>query len=107
VVSNGTLLVDSPIGSGTGSGAVTVISGATLGGSGNIGGPVTVNAGATLRPGDPAGTLTVNNNLTVNTSSVLQYALGSNSAQCSVNGVLTLGGTLNITDGGGFGPGIY
>ncbi len=107
IVSNGTLLIDSPVGSGTGSGAVTVIAGATLGGLGNIGGPVTLNGGSTLRPGDPAGTFTVNNNLTVNNSCVLQFALGTNSAQCTVNGVLTLGGTLNITDGGGFSPGIY
>jgi hypothetical protein len=60
-----------------------------------------------LQPGDPVNALTVNNNLVLNNASVLQYALGSNSAETVVNGSLTLGGTLNLTDAGGFGPGTY
>jgi autotransporter-associated beta strand protein len=57
-VNSGTLWVNNPTGSGTGSGAVTANTGGTLGGSGSIGGAVTVNSGATLAPGDNgAGTL--------------------------------------------------
>jgi autotransporter-associated beta strand protein len=106
-VSNGTLLVDNSSGSGTGSGAVSVLGGATLGGLGSIAGPVSLAAGAVLQPGDPVNALTVNNNLVLNNASVLQYALGSNSAETVVNGNLTLGGTLNITNAGGFTTGTY
>ena len=99
-VSNGTLLVNNTAGSGTGTGAVTVVSGATLGGSGVIGGPVTVNG--TLAPGNSIGTLAISNSLVVNGGAALQYALGTNSDLTVVSGNLTLGGTLNVTDAGGF-----
>jgi polygalacturonase len=106
VVSNsGTLLVNNTTGSGTGVGAVTVVNGAILGGGGIIGGPVTVNG--ILAPGNSPGTLTVSNNLIVNGSAVLQYELGTNSDQTVVSGNLTLGGTLNITDSGGFTNNTY
>ena len=105
-VSNGTLLVNNTAGSGTGTGAVTVVSGATLGGSGVIGGPVTVNG--TLAPGNSGvGTLTISNSLVVNSGAVLQYALGTNSDLTVVSGNLTLDGTLNVTDAGGFTNGTY
>jgi hypothetical protein len=84
-----------------------VDSGATLGGTGAIGGTVSVAAGGVFAPGDPTGVLTVNNNLTLNNSSVLNYAMGANSAETVVNGNLTLGGTLNISNAGGFTTGIY
>ena len=103
-VNNGTLLVNNITGSGTGTGAVTVATGATLGGSGIIGGPVTVNG--TLMPGNSPGALTVNNNLVVNGGAVLQYALGTNGNLTVVTGDLTVGGTLNVTDAGGFGGGL-
>jgi len=107
IVSNGTLLVDNTGGSGTGSGTVTVDSGATLGGTGAIGGVVSVGASGVFQPGDPTGTFTVNNNLTLNNSSVLRYALGTSSAETVVNGNLTLGGTLDVSDAGGFTTGTY
>jgi polygalacturonase len=104
-VNNGTLLVDNTTGSGTGSGAVTVLGAATLGGSGTIGGPLTVDG--TLAPGGSPGTLTVNNDLIVNDGAVLQYQLGASSDLTVVNGNLTLGGTLNLTSGGGLGATNY
>jgi len=104
-VSNGTLLVNNTRGSGTGSGAVTVVSGATLGGTGVVGGPVAISG--TLAPGDGAGALTISNNLALVAGAVLQYELGTNSSQTVVSGNLTLDGTLNITDGGGFSNGTY
>lgn len=99
-VSNGTLLVNNATGSGTGVGAVTVLSGGTLGGTGVIGGPVSVTG--RLAPGNSAGTLLVNNNLAFNGGAVLQYQLGTNSDLTAVSGNLILGGTLNVTDAGGF-----
>ena len=107
-VSNGTLLVNNTTGSGTGTGAVTVVAGATLGGSGAIAGPVTING--TLSPGSAGGgigTLTINNNLVVNGGASLSYALGTNSDLTAVNGNLTLGGTLSVTDAGGFTNSTY
>lgn len=53
-VRQGTLLVDNTSGSATGSGAVSVENGATLGGTGAITGAVTVDRDGTLSPGDPA-----------------------------------------------------
>jgi polygalacturonase len=100
VVSNsGTLLVNNTVGSGTGTGALTVLSSAALGGSGVIGGPVTVNG--TLLPGNSPGTLTISNNLVVSGGAALRYDLGTNSDLTAVSGNLTLDGTLNITDAGG------
>ena len=107
IVSNGTLAIDNVTGSGTGTGAVTVVSGATLGGTGLVAGAVNLGAAAVLRPGDPVGSLTVSNNLVLSNTSVLEYALGTNSSQLVVKGNLTLGGTLNITDAGHFGAGTY
>ncbi|MGD0649969.1 MAG: autotransporter-associated beta strand repeat-containing protein [Verrucomicrobiia bacterium] len=106
-VSNGMLLVNNTAGSGTGTGAVTVVSGATLGGSGTIRGPVTIASGGALAPGASVGTLTISNNLVVNNGAVLQYALGSTSDLTIVSSNLTLGGTLNVSDAGGFGIGTY
>ncbi len=105
IVSNGTLLVNNITGSGTGIGAVTVISGATLAGSGIVGGPVTLNG--TLSPGYGVGTLAISNSLLVNAGAVLQYALGATGDRTVVRGNLTLDGTINITDAGGFTNGTY
>ena len=104
-VSNGTLLVNNSAGNGTGSGTLTVLSGATLGGTGSIGGPSTMNG--TLAPGNSAGALTVNSNLVLSSTSVLQYELGTTSDRTVVNGDLTLDGTLNISDAGGFATNTY
>ena len=105
-VSNGTLLVNNASGSGTGTGAVTV-NGGTLSGTGIIAGPVTVNSGGAFSPGNPLGTMTISNNLVVNSGAVLAYDLGTSSDLARVSGNLTLGGTLNISNAGGFGVGTY
>ena len=79
-VTGGTLLVDNTTGSGTGTGIVTVSnSGTTLGGTGTITGAVTINSGARILGGTGAaasGTLTLANNLTLNSGSIIQLALG-------------------------------
>jgi polygalacturonase len=105
VTNTGTLLVNNTAGNGTGSGAVNVLSGATLGGKGVIGGPTTVIG--TLAPGNSPGTLTVSNNLVAGGTAILQYDLGANNDLTIVKGNLTLGGTLNISNSGGFTNGTY
>jgi len=47
-------------------------------------------------------TLTVSNNMSVGSSSSLNFGLGTNVTKTVVTGNLTLGGTLNVADGGGF-----
>ena len=96
--------------------AVQVESGATLGGAGSISGAVTVLSGGILAPGNSAvGTLTVGS-LVLSGGSVSDFSLGpagsgfvggTSNDLVTVTGNLTLGGTLNITDLGSFGPGVY
>jgi PKD repeat protein len=52
-------------------------------------------------------TLTVSNNLRLGGSTLLNFGLGTNSTEIVVTGGLTLGGTLNIADAGGFAAGTY
>jgi fibronectin type 3 domain-containing protein len=103
-VNGGTLVVNNTSGSATGSGAVTVGSGGTLGGSGIISGAVTVNAGGALVPGNPPGVLTINNNLTLAPGSTtfmqVRYSPPANSA-VQISGALYAGGTLTVANIGG------
>ncbi len=93
--------------------AVQVASGATLGGTGIIEGTVTVLNGGILSPGNSPGTLTVGS-LVLNSGSLSNFELaapgtvgGGVNDLVAVTGNLTLAGTLNITDLGGFGIGVY
>ena len=115
-VQAGTLLVDGNQSGATG--LTTVQSGATLGGTGTLGGNVTIASGGTLSPGNTGavGALTVNGNLTLNNGAVLNYQFGQANTPggalndlTTVNGNLTLAGTLNVStsSGGTFGPGVY
>ena len=52
-------------------------------------------------------TLTVNNGLNLGNTSTLNFALGTSATEIVVPGALVLGGTLNVTDGGGFGAATY
>ena len=108
-VNGGTLRVEGSLGGTT----TTVASGATLGGSGSIAGDVTIGDGGMIAPGSSAGTLTVGS-LALNGGSVLDYELGQAGVigggvndLIEVTGNFVLDGTLNITDIGGFGPGVY
>ena len=107
-VAGGRLLVDGSIG-----GAATVASGARLGGTGTIAGTVTVADGGHLAPGQSAGTLTVGS-LVLSAGALLDYeyalpgVVGSGVNDLTmVNGALTLDGTLNVADAGGFSQGVY
>jgi autotransporter-associated beta strand protein len=105
-ISNGTLLVNNTAASATGTNTVTVASSATLGGTGVISGAVTVNSGGTLWPGNPLGTLTISNNLTLAAGSTNFFEI-SNSPLTNdtaiVSGALTCGGTLIVTNIGATG----
>jgi fibronectin-binding autotransporter adhesin len=100
-VSNGTLMVN---GSLTAS-PVTAVAGATLGGSGTISHLATISG--VLAPGASVGTLSFGSNLVVNSSAVLNYELGGSSDLTTVAKNLTLAGTLNVTNAGGFAAGTY
>jgi autotransporter-associated beta strand protein len=119
-VAAGTLLVNNTTGSATGTGAVDVQSGATLGGgnttgtAGFIGGPVTVRAGGTLAPGNSPGILTVNNNVTfeggaVFSADVTGTAVGTQYDQLVVgpaggSNTVDLGGATLAVNFGSFTP---
>lgn len=107
VVSGGTLLVDNTTGSATGTGAVAVNASGVLGGTGVVTGPVAINSGGRIAGLD--GQLLTTGALTLNTGSFTDVTLGAptTTALFQVNGALTLGGTLNVIDGGGFGQGLY
>jgi autotransporter-associated beta strand protein len=106
-VNSGTLCANSTTGSATGTGDLETFSGATLTGNGIIGSATTIDGGATLAPGNPSGTLTFTNSLTLNDSSLLVFGLGTNRDAVMVNGDLALTGQLTVTNAGGFGPGSY
>jgi rhamnogalacturonan endolyase len=100
-VNNGTLQINNAAGSGTGSGAVTVNAGGTLAGSGIISGAVTVQNNGTFAPGNPFGTLTISNNLTLAAGSTtliqVQHTPTTNSA-AKISGILFANGTLMVTN---------
>ncbi|KZK81986.1 Extracellular serine protease precursor [Pseudovibrio sp. Ad13] len=105
-VSEGVLVVDGSISDVT-------INGGTLGGSGTINGSATVTSG-TISAGNSPGTLTIGGDLNLTSASVLDFELGSPSGTAGVDsdliavgGDLTLDGSLNVTDAGGFDAGVY
>lgn len=106
-VLGGTLKVENRLG------GTIVIDGGKLGGSGQILGPLSVTRG-TIAPGNSPGTLSVYNDLTLGSGAVLDFELGSPTGTAGVDsdlidvaGSLTLDGTLNVSDAGGFGAGLY
>jgi fibronectin-binding autotransporter adhesin len=86
--------------------AVNVRMGGTLGGQGTIGGALNL-AGGTLR--GAAGQVMTVGSLALDQASNVNVALGAPSATrlFNVMGNLTLDGTLNVTDAGSFGQGVY
>ncbi|MEE4539936.1 MAG: autotransporter-associated beta strand repeat-containing protein, partial [Erythrobacter sp.] len=86
---------------------------AALGGTGRLNGDLTVTNGL-LRPGIEEGTLTIDGNLALGSDARLRFDLGSplgapgvDSDLLEVGGDLVLDGTLEVTDVGGFGEGLY
>ncbi len=100
---------------GSAASLLTVSGGGTLAGAGTIGGSVNITDGS-LAPGNSPGTLTINGNLSLASSSVLNFEFGqadtvggSLNDLVVVQGNLTLDGTLNVSQaqGGTYGPGVY
>ncbi|RXD91631.1 hypothetical protein DB770_23230, partial [Xanthomonas perforans] len=85
----------------------TVGTGGTLSGSGVVNAAVTVNDGGRLVV--TSGALLTTGSLNMAPNATLDAFLGipSQTGVLAVNGDLTLDGTLNITDIGGFGTGVY
>jgi PKD repeat protein len=77
----------------------------TVQGFGTVRNDVTVTG--FLIPFNSLGTLAFSNKLTLTSAATTTVQLGTNSNAMVVRGILTLGGTLNITDGGGFAAGTY
>jgi outer membrane autotransporter protein len=102
-VTGGTLLVDGALGNTQ----VAVASGATLGGAGTIAGDVSVADGGILL-GRAGQTLSMGS-LALSGGSFVNVSLGAPSATrlFNVTGDLTLNGTLNVSNAGGFGDGLY
>lgn len=105
IIVNGTL--------GTGGHRLNLSDGSLLGGSGTVVGAVTIADGR-IAPGNSAGKLTIAGNLVLGADSIIDFELGRpdgtagvDSDLITVNGSLTLGGTLNIINIGGFGAGLY
>ena len=109
-VNGGTMLIDADMGSGD----VEVASGAAFGGSGSTTGIVTLQDGAILAPGGlgASGTLALGG-LVMASGSIFEVDLGApgivggTNDLIEISGDLTLDGTLNITDAGAFGGGLY
>lgn len=101
-VSAGTLNVTGSLSRGA-----TVADGGTLKGTGSVANTVTVADGGTLAGGQGAG-LTVGG-LVLASGSSLDVTLGATTAGgvFTVNGDLTLDGTLNVTKATDFGAGVY
>jgi fibronectin-binding autotransporter adhesin len=102
VVNGGTLTINNASGSGTGSGNVTVNTGATLAGTGTISGTTTINSGATISPGnDGIGTLTINSTITLTNGSTTFIQINKNAGtrdQLTTTGTINYGGTLIVTN---------
>jgi len=89
---------------------LTISSNATLSGIGTIIGNVTLANGATWAPGSSAGTQTVVGVVSLNPGTILNYELGGPGNPgdlINITGNLTLDGTLNVSNLGGFGAGDY
>lgn len=81
-----------------GSSAVTVLSGATLGGSGAVGG-IAADAGGTVAPGNSIGTLTVSGNVSFASGSTYQVEVNASgsSDRIAASGSATIsGGTVQV-----------
>lgn len=103
-VDGGTLLINNTTGSGTGTGAVQVISG-TLGGTGTIAGAVTIGSGsgsgAVISPGTSAGTQTIQSALMLNSDATYKFELNSSTGMADkivANGITINGATFSFTD---------
>ncbi|MCU0429883.1 MAG: autotransporter-associated beta strand repeat-containing protein, partial [Cytophagaceae bacterium] len=100
-VNAGTLTINGTITSSS-----TIATGATLAGTGTVASLVVQNGGI-LAPGDNGAGLLSAGATTLNSSSILNFELGSASDRLAASGNLVLDGTINVTALSGFGAGTY
>ncbi|WP_022976195.1 choice-of-anchor D domain-containing protein [Nevskia ramosa] len=107
-VSGGSLYANNVSGSATGTGAVTVKSGAVLGGSGTVGN-VVAETGSTIAPGKAItpgnlGSLSISGNLAITGGSRFSFELGSSADRLNISGTLNFSGggaaVIDIVDAG-------
>ncbi|WP_099140329.1 autotransporter outer membrane beta-barrel domain-containing protein [Xenorhabdus kozodoii] len=107
-VEGGTLVVDGQLGTTTST--FNVKNGGSVNGTRIIGGKTTIESGGHLA-GKQGNTLTFNNDLVLSNGANVDISLGAESASAptlfDVHGDLTLAGTLNVKDLGGFSAGEY
>ncbi|MEI6949726.1 autotransporter-associated beta strand repeat-containing protein [Paraflavisolibacter sp. H34] len=101
-INAGRLLVNNSTGTrGTGAGAVTVASGATLGGTGFIKGAITVQSGAKLQPGSNGiGTLTDSTSVTFASGAIAEMEVNTSASvydQLKVTGSIAYNGKLVLS----------
>jgi autotransporter-associated beta strand protein len=107
IVSGGKLLINNTTGSGTGTGSVTVNTGATLGGTGTITGAIIVNAGGHLAPGASVGILNAGTTVTMAADSVYNWeydSVANAGDKVVVTGSLTLDSGWNLALAGATAP---
>ena len=85
----------------------TTTCGGMVQGFGTVLGSVTISGGGHFSPANSLGQLTFSNSVTVAGGATTTVELGTNTSATVVRGNLTLGGTLNVIDGGGFTHGSY
>ncbi len=103
----GGLSIRNTNGTATGTSKVSVFPMCTISGNGTIGGSLWVASGGIVKPGVAGpGVLTVSNQLVLD-DAALKFELGTNSDKLVAGGDLTVGGTLEITNSGGFATGNY
>lgn len=95
-VDGGTLMVENTTGSATGSGAVTVKSGATLGGSGIMSGTVNILSGGTISAGTntATGSISIGTNLVITTGGIISADVN---ADTNAADVINVTGTSTLT----------
>ena len=107
-INAGTLIVNGAI---TSSGTVTVNSGTTLSGTGVIGGTVSLQDGGTLLVGNGGSGPTTVGGCTATANAKFIFSLGATNNAANgflkINGNLTLGGQIQLSDLGGFSSGVY
>jgi fibronectin-binding autotransporter adhesin len=99
-ITGGTLRANAPT-SSTGSGAVAVNNGGSLGGTGAVAGAVTVASGGNLSPGASVGTLTVGSlNLGAGSTATFEFTTGPDTndqiAVANSNGLTINGGAITL-----------
>jgi alpha-galactosidase len=80
---------------------LTLVNGETLNGNGSLNGSVVSSAGSTVAPSGSPGTLSFNNNLTLNAGSTTLLKINKSALtndQLQVNGILAYSGTLVATN---------